>query len=207
MSARGVVKPVEQLDNAELIAEFVKWAKQARLTQASAAEAVGVSQATTSEWWRKIYRELQPDTRRAVEVFVREKRGEGSVPNEAAAAAHQEALLGEGSRELWRQLDRIEAQANLTETMKILKVQEIAAAIRAEAMREAEGAAKIRAEAILEAERGTRQRSEAIKEEAQSAGARTLALRGEGPGTVSGAPRMPLRTPGEQPAAPKKGVA
>lgn len=129
----------------------------------------------------------EPERRRRLQSVQDSLRDGLDLTEELAAvplAAAAEVQAGrreveerrEGSRDLWRQLDRIEAQAELTATMKILKVQEIAAAIRAEAMREAEGAAKVRAEAVLEAERGTRERSEAIKEEARSAGVRTLAL-------------------------------
>lgn len=67
--------PVEQMGDEELVREFLGYTE--RLSQMAAAELVGVSQSTVSEWRRGVYREMQRDKRTLLEMRVAEGRKNG----------------------------------------------------------------------------------------------------------------------------------
>lgn len=84
-------------------------------------------------------------------------------------------LDGAGLVELYRRLDAIEA-SDMPEWLRVLKIDAVAGAIRAEAMRMAERATLERAAAIRDAEGAATERAKAAREEAQTARERVARL-------------------------------
>lgn len=170
---------VQELDNAALVAEFVRHAKAARLTQSSAATMIGVSQATTSEWWRGIVRDLQPEKRRVLESYVGSKLGGVGAKGRGDYGT---GLAGEELSNLYLRIDRIEA-ADMPEWLRVLRMDALASAVRAEAMLQAERASLERAAAIRDAEVAAGERARTAGMEAEGASSRALAV--SGGGTIS----------------------
>jgi hypothetical protein len=176
------MKPVEDLTNAELIGEFVRLAKAARMTQSGAADAVGVTQPTASEWWRKVYRDLRPENRRALEDFVKGARtghASGKSPSNGLPSSPggmpEEAYDG-----FFQRVDEIN-RADMAEGMKIMKIDALASAIRAEQGRRAEMAAEARARAVERAEAAAESRARAIEREMDAGRASMRAVAGGSP--------------------------
>lgn len=69
------MQPIEGYTDEQLIDAFLAEKKKHRMTQTKAAEAAGVAQATVSEWTRGQRRPLQPETRKALESYLRAQRG------------------------------------------------------------------------------------------------------------------------------------
>lgn len=139
------MQPVDTLTDAELVGEYVEAAKRDKLTQTAAGELVGVGQSTASEWWRGVYRAVQPDTRVALESAVRLVRGGVRLRDQVRAPA------GNGNADLARQIDAVNGSADAG-WIKAWRVAEIAAAYRARALDREADAASIRAAAVRLAE-------------------------------------------------------
>jgi hypothetical protein len=145
---KGNVRDVADLANDELIGEFVKWAKGARLTQAAAGKLAGVGQTTASEWWRGVYRSIQPETRGKLEGALRRARREGK-DGEGPLAIGTDDVAG---RDLARQIDDV-LRGPGGPRAKAALIAEISAAYRSSAMSHDGEASKIRARAMARAEK------------------------------------------------------
>jgi hypothetical protein len=101
------MEPVEELEDRELIREFVAlWkATRPRPTQSVAGALVGVGQSTASEWWRKVYREIEPSTRVGLERAVKHGREAGSLNGLVPISMDGKGTNGAG--DLSRQVDAI----------------------------------------------------------------------------------------------------
>lgn len=131
---------------------------------------------------------LAPDSRRGMERFVTgydRPTAEGSVVREGwgATALRSASELGGATdtdlAELYRRLDRIEAE-DIPAWLKVLRMDALSSAVRAEAMRMAERASSERAAAIRMAEEGAAERARAAGTEAEAALTRSLALQPTG---------------------------
>lgn len=172
------MQPIEGYTDEQLIDAFLAEKKKHRMTQTKAAQAAGIAQATVSDWTRGQRRPLQPETRKALESYLRAQRGVPSAPP-------QPWPLDAPASELGHRLDAIE-RMDADEVLKLLRIEAVSCAYRAAAWYEAEAAARVRAEALREAERASLARSEVIGRTEESAARRTEEMRrAAGGGTVT----------------------
>jgi DNA-binding XRE family transcriptional regulator len=171
------VKPVEQLTDRELVAEFVTAAKKHRLTQATAGEAAGVSQKTASEWWREHYRELQPETRLALETAVR--RARAGEPLMASPDRSDGAADFEGE---WRDAVRDIRLSGAPPQQKAMALDALASVIGRVAWARGELAAIERARAVSLGDEAGRARAEAFTQQPTTEPAPVSKVRDTGAG-------------------------
>jgi hypothetical protein len=160
------MEPVEELEDRELIREFVAlWkATRPRPTQSVAGALVGVGQSTASEWWRKVYRDIEPSTRVGLERAVKHGREAGSLNGLVPISMDGKGTNGAG--DLSRQVDAILTSDadDLTKTARMIDLWGIyrqkAISDVAELLRGDREVLKLRAEAVRDLARTTRLETE-----------------------------------------------
>lgn len=165
-------------DEQRLFGEFVR-VRKADNRSPESAPVDGISTRTLRRYIvdGEVPARLEEDTKAAMATFLA-SRGVGGferfVPKEPVLrAATDEELIDLGDR-----LDQIE-NSDLDPILKIVKIEAVAAAIRAEQARHEAVAAAIRARAIEKAESSAESRAKAIERAEESAAVRASTLRGE----------------------------
>lgn len=161
-----------------LFAEFVRIRKADNRSPESA-PVEGISSRTLRRYIvdNEVPSRLEDDTRLAMARFVA-SRGVAGYEHILQGTARKPAALyldGDALAEMYRRIDLIES-SDAPEWVKVLRMDSLAATIRAEAMRQAEVASAERASAIRQAEDAARERASTAGREAEGANQRAVAL-------------------------------